>query len=101
VTPYAPTLLTSAFRLRPQRQRPTTTPALIEVYPHPALLVLMDAPYRVQYKVSKAGRYWPKVPPSERRRKLVETWSKIREALGKTIIGAELPLPTPDDVNNA
>lgn len=74
-----------------------TTPALVEVYPHPALLVLMDAPYRVQYKVSKAGRYWPKLSPSERRRKLVETWNEIREALGETIIGAELPLPAPDD----
>jgi predicted RNase H-like nuclease len=79
---------------------PGTSPALIEVYPHPALLVLMDAPYRVQYKVSKAGRYWPKVPPSERRRKLVEKWYEIRQALGETISGAELPLPTPDEAEH-
>jgi predicted RNase H-like nuclease len=74
-----------------------TAPALIEVYPHPALLVLMDAPYRVQYKVAKAGRYWPKVPPSERRRKIVEIWIEIRLVLRGTFSGIELPLPTPDE----
>jgi len=79
---------------------PGTTPALIEVYPHPALLVLMDAPYRVKYKVAKAGRYWPTVPPQERRRKLVQTWYEIRQALGETISGVELPLPTPDEAEH-
>jgi predicted RNase H-like nuclease len=57
----------------------------------------MHASYRVPYKVSKAGRYWPTVPPSERRRKLVETWDEILRALGDTISGADLPLPTPDE----
>ncbi|NNN07650.1 MAG: DUF429 domain-containing protein [Acidimicrobiaceae bacterium] len=73
---------------------PGMTPALIEVYPHPALLVLMDAPYRLQYKVSKTGRYWPKLPPSERRRKLVEMWFDICQILGETFACAELPMPT-------
>jgi predicted RNase H-like nuclease len=72
------------------------TPALIEVYPHPALLVLMRASYRVPYKVSKAGRYWPTVPPSERRRKLAVTWGEILRALSNTIAGIDLPLPTPE-----
>ena len=70
-----------------------STPALIEVYPHPALLVLMHASYRVPYKVSKAARYWPTAPPSERRRKLVEMWDEILRALSDTISGADFPLP--------
>ncbi len=73
------------------------TPALIEVYPHPALLALLRAAYRVPYKASKAGRYWPTVPPSERRRRLVETWDEILRALSDTISGADLPLPTADE----
>lgn len=74
-----------------------STPALIEVYPHPALLVLMHASYRVPYKVSKAGRYWPTAPPSERREKLVQTWDAILRALNVIISDADLPLPTPDE----
>ncbi len=85
------------FPLATTKTPPGTTRSLVEVYPHPALLVLMSAAYRVQYKVSKAGRYWPKVSPSERRRKLVETWNEIRGALGETITGAELPLPALDE----
>ena len=50
----------------------TTTPAgtprrLIEVYPHPALLSLTGARYRLPYKVSRSQRYWPGSSPAERR----------------------------------
>jgi predicted RNase H-like nuclease len=77
-----------------------STPALIEVYPHPALLVLMHASYRVPYKVSKAARYWPTAPPFERRQKLVEIWDGILRALSDTISGARLPLPTRDEAES-
>jgi predicted RNase H-like nuclease len=73
-----------------------TSPTLVEVYPHPALLVLMNASYRVPYKIAKVGRYWPTLSPSERRQKVVQTWHDIHAALGVTIAGAELPLPSPD-----
>jgi predicted RNase H-like nuclease len=69
-------------------------PALAEVYPHPALLVLLNAQYRVPYKISRSPRYWPAAFPTERRRKLVEAWQEIRVALDRTISGADLPLPT-------
>jgi predicted RNase H-like nuclease len=75
-----------------------TFPALVEVYPHPALLVLLNAPYRVPYKIAKAGRYWPDLSPAERRRKVVETWQEIRAALAMTISGPALPLPPLDTV---
>ena len=43
------------------------TPALLEVYPHPALLRLLDARYRVPYKVANRRKYWPDATPAERR----------------------------------
>jgi predicted RNase H-like nuclease len=70
------------------------TPALIEVYPHPALLTLLSAAYRVPYKVSRAGRYWPDLTQVARRRKLIVAWLEILEALTLTISGANLPLPS-------
>jgi predicted RNase H-like nuclease len=75
------------------------TPALIEVYPHPALLALLGATYRVPYKVSRAGKYWPGRPPKVRRRNLVENWVKIQAAIALSISDANLPLPSPDAVD--
>jgi predicted RNase H-like nuclease len=75
-----------------------TSPALVEVYPHPALLILMNAVYRVPYKIAK--RYWPTLSPSERRRKVVQTWHEICAALAVTIVGAEVPLPSVDAVDH-
>ncbi len=59
-----------------------TTPVLVEVYPHTALLALMGAEYRLPYKVSRTGRYWPEIPPVERRRRLVGIWVEILDELG-------------------
>ena len=33
-------------------------PTLIEVYPHVALLTLLNLSYRLPYKVSRSGQYW-------------------------------------------
>ena len=41
-----------------------TAPALIEVYPHPALVELTSARERLPYKASKTKTYWPSDPPS-------------------------------------
>lgn len=76
-----------------------TTPVLIEVYPHPALLDLLNASYRVPYKVSRAGKYWPELSPPARRRNLVETWTEIRGALARTISGVDIPLPPADSAD--
>jgi predicted RNase H-like nuclease len=73
------------------------TPSLVEVYPHPALLELMRAEYRVPYKVGNAGKYWRSLSPPERRQKIVETWREIVAALEMTISGADLPLPSPEE----
>ncbi len=50
---------------------------LIEVYPHPALVELASAPYRLQYKVDKRRSYWKEALPAERTRRLLEVWEEI------------------------
>jgi hypothetical protein len=71
------------------------TPALVEVYPHPALLALMmNASRRIPYKISRAGRYWPTLSPSDRRRKILHLWRQIHRKLASTISGADLPFPS-------
>ena len=68
-------------------------PCLIEVYPHPALLALLRADYRVPYKVSKARKLWPGTTPAERREKLLEAFAAILAALGAEIRGIPMGLP--------
>jgi predicted RNase H-like nuclease len=71
-----------------------TSPALIEVYPHPAILCLCRAEYRVPYKASRARRYWPKpTSPVERRANLLAQWEDILAALREHISGILLDLP--------
>ena len=74
------------------------TQGLIEVYPHPALLELMNAGERLPYKLSKTSVYWPNIHLLERRRRLLEQWNRITAQLDKHISGvvAALPLPAID-----
>jgi predicted RNase H-like nuclease len=68
-------------------------PALIEVYPHPALVELTGAAERLRYKISKANKLWPKLKPPERRKNLVEAWTEIGAALEQQIEGVTARLP--------
>lgn len=77
-----------------------TSPALVEVYPHTALLALLDAEYRVKYKISKAYKWWPELSLVERRAKILSTWTRILAVLSETIHGIELALPA-DAASNA
>lgn len=72
-----------------------TTPALIEVYPHPALLHLLGAPTRVQYKIAKASNYYRDLDVVQRRERIVSTWHEILDALRRLISGITLELPAP------
>ncbi len=83
-----------------------TTPAgspsrLIEVYPHPALLALLPASYRVPYKVGKSRRYWPASTLAERKGQLIEQFACIRDALSVQIANIPLVLPDPSGVATA
>lgn len=72
----------------------STIPALLEVYPHVALLKLTRATERLPYKVSKNGSYWGKgLPATERKRRLMEQWTAILGHLQHEIDGIEIPLP--------
>lgn len=70
--------------------------ALLEVYPHPALIELATAQRRLPYKHSKSRKYWPDKSPAIRRENLLETWRQIIILLDAEIQGvvAALPLPS-------
>ncbi|PIO98988.1 DUF429 domain-containing protein [Pleomorphomonas carboxyditropha] len=70
-------------------------PCRIEIYPHPALIELTGAARRLEYKISRTGRYWPGLPLAERRRRLSGVWSTIVAALDGTLAGSSALLPLP------
>ena len=71
---------------------------LIEVYPHPALLALLGASYRIPYKVQKSSRYWPGIDVRERIIRLLSQFRDIHTAICNEIDGVFLALPTPATV---
>ena len=75
-------------------------PALIEVYPHVALLALLDRNYRVPYKVSRSGRYWKgeKLTRRERIERLLEQFQAIKDGLDEHISGIPDFIPEPSEV---
>lgn len=72
-------------------------PALIEVYPHPALIELANAEQRLPYKHAKSRKYWPEESLADRRHKLLSVWADIVSLLDSRIEGvaSALPLPHP------
>lgn len=68
-------------------------PALIEVYPHVALLGLTGRGERLPYKAGKSTTYWPDKPAPERKALLVKEWSGILGKLSKRVSGIRLELP--------
>lgn len=77
-----------------EAERPTRS--LLEVYPHPALLLLLGLPERLPYKVSKSRRYWPTPSRDERRVRLLTNQHRVLEGLRESIDGIDLPLPEPE-----
>jgi predicted RNase H-like nuclease len=71
---------------------------LIEVYPHPALLSLTRANYRVPYKVGRSLRYWQGTSTACRRAKLLDEFEKILAALREEISGILIKFPKPAEV---
>ncbi len=66
-----------------------TTPRLIEVYPHPALVRLCGAHERLPYKVSKLRKYWPALDTAGRRAALLDVWRQILAALAREVDGCD------------
>jgi predicted RNase H-like nuclease len=69
-----------------------TVNRLLEVYPHPALLRLMNAEYRLEYKAGKTSRYWPELSISERKQKLYYIYKNILAVLGQVIQDIDLDI---------
>jgi predicted RNase H-like nuclease len=67
-------------------------PALLEVYPHVALLGLTGLTERLPYKVGKSNTYWRGISIDERKPRLLEVWALILKHLGREIKGINLPL---------
>ena len=68
----------------------------MEVYPHPALITLTEASYRLPYKVSRSRRYWPDRTPAERRANLLAQFEEILMALSVEIHEIPIELPEPN-----
>lgn len=79
----------------PLRTQSPITPGLIEVYPHPALVELTEAPLRLRYKVSKSRSYWPGREKAEREQLIFEQWDKIINCLDREIGGVRAALLKP------
>jgi predicted RNase H-like nuclease len=77
-----------------------TAGQLIEVYPHPTLLSILDVDYRVEYKVARSKKYWPDLNVQERIERLVRKFNQILQALNQDIDGIRLPIPSVDDVRS-
>ncbi len=63
---------------------------LLEVYPHPALLSLLNRSERVRYKVSKASRFWQ---TGDRIDELIKVFTEIFEALRRIFGDLRFELP--------
>ena len=75
-------------------------PALIECYPHVALLALLRREYRVPYELSRSGQYLKavKLPRSERIERLFEQFQAIKDSLDEQIRGIPSLIPAPSEV---
>jgi predicted RNase H-like nuclease len=71
-------------------------PALLEVYPHTALLALTGEAFRVEYKTSKTRTYWPGQSLEARQQRLNKVWLKVLSKLEAHLeTGLVLPGPKP------
>lgn len=68
-------LIAHKFSLATDRK--ISLPACIEIYPHTALLKMVRAPYRLPYKVQRAGGYYPYLDPTARRARVAEVFRRI------------------------
>jgi len=72
--------------------------ALLEVYPHTALLSLLHSLCRVRYKVGRSLKYWPGASVSQRVGLLLDAFGRILAALGGALAHVDLRLPARDEV---
>jgi predicted RNase H-like nuclease len=89
------------FPLVTTATRAGQTPALLEVYPHPALLRLLVAPYRLPYKGANRRKYWPDATPAERLARVRQRLDEILAALRRAVDDIPLDVPPLADIASA
>lgn len=72
----------------------------IEVYPHPALLILLGRDYRVPYKVNKSGKYWKGASVAERIDCLLKELFQIENGLRLAFGDIPFSMPSSTDVRS-
>ena len=82
-------LVSRGFEIATAASAAPPLPCAIEVYPHPALLVLLGRSYRVPYKVTRSAQYWPGTSVRERIRRIGRELRTIARGL-ESVLG---PLP--------
>jgi predicted RNase H-like nuclease len=75
-----------------------TSQCLLEVYPHPALLSLLQRDRRIPYKVSKSKQYWRVADVQERVTNLLLEFRNIYDALESVFGHLDFALPQPKAV---
>ena len=68
---------------------------VIEVYPHIAVMRLLNESYRVPYKTQRAHKYWKEATPPQRRKHISTNFARILSALQEYISDIPLLLPPP------
>ena len=74
--------------------------SLIEVYPHTVALHLTKSNYRVPYKISKSGKYWPGKSVDERKHNLLCKFQMLLNALEDRMDIPNFTLPDCSDAPN-
>jgi len=93
---YSDALLRRGFNLQTDANN-LLFPGTIEVYPHTAILSMLNAPERLSYKVAKTSKYWPGVAKHGRWRLILGILQFILNRLQEDI-AFEMNLPSVDEV---
>jgi len=89
------------FSLGTAATLPGQMPALLEVYPHSALLRLVAARYRLPYKVANRQKYWPDATPDERLARVRQQFDIILAGLRRAIDDVSLDIPALAEIKSA
>ncbi len=97
-TNIANQLCNAGYPLATAIHSPGTLMRTIEVYPHPALLRLLNRDYRVPYKVAKSRNYWPELVIQDRIARLLDEFKEIERALTNIFGHTGLRIPDASDI---
>ena len=92
-TEVSESLYASGYPLACDESVDVTSRCLLEVYPHPALLSLLQRDRRIPYKVSKSKRYWCDADVQQRITNLLLEFRNIYDVLESVFDHLDLALP--------